>query len=191
MLFPIDLKYYLKFYCAPCLLRKKPSSFFSLPLCVYRESLKEKRILAKHGFALKLLYTIEEKACIMLYSKEEVKKTLEKKDVQKAFSFFGCKENCKFEYVFSTLANRFKSFAKNVVSGDNRGFPHEVGLFLGYPSEDVLQYYINQGKGYIFSGYWKVYTNLLQAHLEFKKYDEANAYCMNMPLFEIDKLFIA
>lgn len=191
MLLPVDMKYYLKVYCAPCLLGKKPSSLFSLPVSVYRESLKEKRTLAKYGFALKLLYIIEEKAHVMLYSKKEIKQMLKKRDVQKAFSFFGYKESYKFEHIFSALSSRLRSFAKGLITGNREGFPHEVGLFLGYPPEDVLQYYINKGKGYIFSGYWKVYTNPSKAYLEFKKYDEAKAYCMNMPLFDIDKLFIA
>ena len=105
MLLDVDMKGYLKFYCAPCLLGKKPSSLFSMPLSIYRESLKEKRMLAKHGFALKLLYVLEEKAHVILYSKDEIKKILKKQEVQKVFSFFGYRENYKFEHIFSKLSN--------------------------------------------------------------------------------------
>ena len=38
-------------------------------------------------------------------------------------------------------------------------FPHEVGIFLGYPADDVKGFISNGGKNYRFSGLWKVYGN--------------------------------
>lgn len=38
-------------------------------------------------------------------------------------------------------------------------FPHEIGLFLGYPYEDVMGFIENKGENYIISGCWKVYKN--------------------------------
>ena len=32
-------------------------------------------------------------------------------------------------------------------------FPHEIGIFLGYPLEDVVGFIENQGKNYTCSGY--------------------------------------
>ena len=43
--------------------------------------------------------------------------------------------------------------------GDNGSFPHEVGLFLGYPEEDVRGFMINQGKNCKCCGCWKVYCD--------------------------------
>ena len=37
------------------------------------------------------------------------------------------------------------------------GFPHEIGLFLGYPPEDVRGFIENETRNYKFTGYWKVY----------------------------------
>ena len=37
-------------------------------------------------------------------------------------------------------------------------FPHELGLFLGYPLEDVQGFIQNDGKNYLFKGFWKVYA---------------------------------
>ena len=37
--------------------------------------------------------------------------------------------------------------------------PHEVGLFLGYPPEDVEGFIENKGQGALYSGLWKVYSN--------------------------------
>ena len=33
-------------------------------------------------------------------------------------------------------------------------FPHEIGLFLGYPLGDVIGFMANAGKNYKFTGYW-------------------------------------
>ncbi len=32
-------------------------------------------------------------------------------------------------------------------------FPHEMGLLLGYPVEDVVGFMENNGKNYLYSGY--------------------------------------
>lgn len=39
------------------------------------------------------------------------------------------------------------------------GFPHEIGLFLGYPTEDVRGFIRYGGSNALCSGYWKVYEN--------------------------------
>ena len=39
------------------------------------------------------------------------------------------------------------------------GFPHEVGLFLGYPLDDVTGFIEQKGKNYKCCGIWKVYGN--------------------------------
>lgn len=36
-------------------------------------------------------------------------------------------------------------------------FPHEIGLFLGYPLEDVVAFEKNDGAFFKYSGSWKVY----------------------------------
>lgn len=41
----------------------------------------------------------------------------------------------------------------------NDSFPHEVGVFLGYPIEDVIQFEECQGKCCRYCGYWKSYCN--------------------------------
>lgn len=38
-------------------------------------------------------------------------------------------------------------------------FPHEIGIFLGYPYEDVIGFIENKGNSYLTNGYWKVYSN--------------------------------
>lgn len=53
----------------------------------------------------------------------------------------------------------------------NRDFPHEIGLFLGYPVEDVRGFIEQRGKGCKLSGYWKVYGDEQAARRLFRQFD--------------------
>lgn len=48
-------------------------------------------------------------------------------------------------------------------------FPHEIGLFLGYPPEDV-EGFIHRKQEAKFSGYWKVYGDVAAARKIFAQY---------------------
>jgi hypothetical protein len=49
--------------------------------------------------------------------------------------------------------------------------PHEVGLFLGYPLDDVLGFIRHGGRGYKLCGVWKVYGNVERAKNRFRQYE--------------------
>ena len=49
-------------------------------------------------------------------------------------------------------------------------FPHEIGFFLGYPTDDVLGFIAHEGRDYLAVGPWKVYTHLEQALATFERY---------------------
>ena len=49
-------------------------------------------------------------------------------------------------------------------------FPHEVGLFLDYPPEDVEGFIKHGGRSFSYSGYWKVYTNEEETRRLFERY---------------------
>ena len=51
-------------------------------------------------------------------------------------------------------------------------FPHEIGLFLGYPLGDVIGFTENHGKNCLCSGVWKVYTNPESAAGAFRKFSK-------------------
>ena len=55
---------------------------------------------------------------------------------------------------------------------DDEEFPHEVGLFLGYPLHDVLGFINNNGRDCRFCGCWKVYDNEHQVKEQFLKFKE-------------------
>ena len=59
-------------------------------------------------------------------------------------------------------------------------FPHEIGVFLGYPLEDVTGFIDNRGKGFLRSGTWKVYSNIAEAEKTFYKYKKCTDIYTNL-----------
>ncbi len=49
-------------------------------------------------------------------------------------------------------------------------FPHEVGIFLGYPLHDVQGFIRHKGKNSLCSGCWKVYAEPQKARRLFRRY---------------------
>lgn len=58
-------------------------------------------------------------------------------------------------------------------------FPHEVGIFLGYPLCDVVGFE-NDRSGFKFSGFWKVYGDLDEAERRMKMYKSCSEACMRL-----------
>ena len=54
-------------------------------------------------------------------------------------------------------------------------FPHEVGLFLGYPVEDVIGFIENKGKNCLCCGCWKCYGDPQAARRRFERYHRCTA----------------
>lgn len=53
---------------------------------------------------------------------------------------------------------------------ENAVFPHEIGLFLGYPLGDVIGFMENGGRNSICSGCWKVYCDAEEAVRTFQRF---------------------
>ena len=49
-------------------------------------------------------------------------------------------------------------------------FPHEIGLFLGYPVSDVVGFMKSPEEGVKYTGFWKVYGDIDHALKTFEKY---------------------
>lgn len=57
-------------------------------------------------------------------------------------------------------------------------FPHEIGIFLGYPLEDVVGFIEHQGRHYTCRGPWKVYGDPVAAQTRFSHYHRCTErYC--------------
>lgn len=72
-------------------------------------------------------------------------------------------------------------------------FPHEIGLFLSYPIEDVKGFIENNGRNCRCCGYWKVYDQEERAISMFAKFDRCKAVYRRMCKqgTSINKLIVA
>ncbi len=61
--------------------------------------------------------------------------------------------------------------------------PNEIGVFLGYPLEDVIDFY-HKKKDFQCIGYWKCYNNKARALKIFEHYDSTKCIEMNKILRE-------
>ena len=61
---------------------------------------------------------------------------------------------------------------KKLKAGED--FPHEIGLFLGYPPADVEGFIENKALNYKFSGCWKVYGDADKARETFDRYKKCS-----------------
>ena len=55
---------------------------------------------------------------------------------------------------------------------ESQEFPHEIGLFLGYPLADVVGFVENKGKNCLCTGFWKVYGDEQEAKKQFARYQK-------------------
>lgn len=70
-------------------------------------------------------------------------------------------------YDTEDLEKSIKKLKSRVLEDD---FPHEIGLFLGYPYEDVECFINNCGQKELCSGCRKVYKDKMKKEIIFKKY---------------------
>lgn len=68
-----------------------------------------------------------------------------------------------------TLAETLRLLTRRLCQGPD--FPHEVGVFLGYPLQDVLGFIEHRGANCLCSGCWKVYHEPQRAQRTFRRYE--------------------
>jgi hypothetical protein len=80
------------------------------------------------------------------------------------------------DYPGGPVLEGYLSFLKKRFAGP--GFPHEVGVFLGYPLEDVICFSAGKPSPYACRGYWKVYHRPEKAERTFAYMDAARIALM-------------
>lgn len=97
---------------------------------------------------------------IYVCRREKLQKDLQKNGVKEFLKKYGY-ENTDEEEVIACLKARLNLEEK---------FPHEIGLFLGYPLGDVIGFIENAGKNSKCAGCWKVYCNECETMKLFEKF---------------------
>ncbi len=150
----------LAVYCSPTLAGIKPASLmacgFGVPVPVepYRCA------FSPRGIEFATVHTVDGRCLLLVYHRKLMEQRLSDPAVGEALEGFGYPGREGYAVKLERLISKLES---------GGCFPHEIGLFLGYPVEDVLGFIRNKGKECKLCGYWKVYGDAEAANLEFKR----------------------
>ena len=160
---PLEVK--IAGQCAPVLAGVKPSNMLVLENKHIRDVV---RTLEGTGLSWRCLYAGEEKNIWLLYRKVALEEIVFRQEERSFLAENGYEEE-RLDQMLIRLGQRFREYRKT----QDVPFPHEMGVFLGYPMADVKGFIKHEGKNYLYSGYWKVYGDLSEAKQLFYKFDRA------------------
>lgn len=156
-------------HCAPVLMGTKLANLISVSKADagYKEELLKKYncIFKSYGIAIEKVCECNERMQLFVYNEERLARHLQKTRVSEFLSDYGY-ESSELEPCISQLKSKLRHFE----------FPHEIGIFLGFPLDDVRSFIENQGQNYVFCRYWKVYHNPELAKRTFNLYDRLRAF---------------
>lgn len=124
-------------------------------------------ILRRTGLAFVRLNQMKNKVTFLLFRRKELGAYLQNLDVQQILTEYGY-EDLSFRGIIRMFASRYQAYVEKEAE-----FPHEMGLLLGYPVEDVRGFILHKGKNFLYSGYWKVYACVEAKQEMFRQYEEA------------------
>ncbi len=157
---------------APTLAGIKTGSLFPCP-CEDREELladirQLNRRLSPKGLCLLPIRFLAGQALLYLYRPAGLRRDLRNAQASALLRWAGCgDESC--ERCVARLSCRFR---------EGKEFPHEVGLFLSYPPEDVRGVIDHRACGFKCAGLWKAYGDEEKARSLFAKYKKCTEiYC--------------
>ena len=152
-------------HCAPALCRLKPANLVSFAKREFPELphvlQTYQPVMESYGIHMELLCSCDKRWLVLVYDPALLQRQLSQSTVSNllqrdGYPAGGMRAQLEF------LKYRLQRY---------RTFPHEIGLFLGYPISDVLAFQQNRGEGCKLWGYWKVYTNVEAAKKSFATFD--------------------
>ena len=148
---------------SPTLARLKAGSLFAVPRgndeSLAQEIDRLNAILVPRGVRLTALRGEAGRTLMYLYREDALRASLLSPDVQALLSEYGYR--CfTTEAALALLRSRLAA---------SRSFPHEIGVFLGYPLADVVGFIRNGGRNCLCSGCWKAYSNEHEARRTFAR----------------------
>lgn len=140
-------------HCAPTLAGLKSASLFSYFHAgednVRKELREVNELLNSRGVYVEALLWREKSVLIYTYRLTLLEKELRQPGMWELLEKYGYK-NSEVDDCIRHLKERLMN---------DSCFPHEIGIFLGYPLEDVKGFIDNNGKNCKSCGLWKVYCN--------------------------------
>ena len=158
--------------CAPTLAGIKIGSLFNCTCLSGHDVFDRIRHLNKrllsHGIRIIPFTSSDASTLVYVYRPDQLGGYLEQDDVRVILEDLGYPVH-DADLCVRELADRL--YEKDL-------FPHEIGLFLGYPAQDVKGFMEHHAKGCKCTGCWKVYGDEKEAKKLFEKYRKCtDIYC--------------
>lgn len=162
-------------HCSPTLAGMKTANMFT---CLFQNENEMRdiirrwnKILGKKGLRVIPLRFQKNRALVYMYRPARLLQDL-KHDI-------ACRLLTERGYGMETMGRCVLQLVKRL--GECEEFPHEIGLFLGYPPEDVCGFIENKAEGCKCVGCWKVYGDAEAAQKTFAKYKKCtDVYCAQL-----------
>lgn len=158
--------------CSPTLAGLKTGNIFSCDFASRREltdSIRRwNKMLVKKGLRMLPLRCQDHRALIYVFRPSYLSRDLGRRTASRLLSERG--------YCFDSQAKCIMQLMRRL--DESEEFPHEIGLFLGYPPEDVRGFIENRAGDCKCVGTWKVYGDVEKAKQLFAAYKACTAsYC--------------
>ena len=159
-----DIETQLAMQCAPVIMGLKISNLLIIP---NENTDKVRKILEGSNLSSRILFVQKEKTILLVYREDCLIKYLLQNKIKELLWQLGYRE-FELEKLLSVFSGRYIRYCRY---GGN--FPHEMGVLLGYPIEDVIGFMENEGKNFLYTGYWKVYANIGEKIHLFQEFESA------------------
>ena len=151
-------------HCSPTLASLKCGSLFSVTpedmTQTQREAQALSDALAPKGLAIRVIDVGDGRALCYLYRPGQLRRVLAG-EKESAFLAEQGYPDLRVEAAVDLLCARL---------AQGGAFPHEIGLFLGYPIDDVVAFIANKGRNCLCCGCWKCYTDAEAAQKAFCRF---------------------
>ena len=152
--------------CAPTLAGMKPGSIFCFnhsPLEVSRQKVCQwNKQLEPFGLTVQILLERpgSSSVIVFVYRRDRLEQMLSD-DAYQSFLAEAGYERTNLDGLLGQLAYRLRTQPE---------FPHEIGVFLGYPLRDVIGFIENHGRNFTCCGFWKSYGDPAEMQVCFACY---------------------
>ncbi len=154
--------------CAPTLAGLKTGNMFSVKNDRYdicQEIRKLNALLVRKGLRLVPIRQMKGRTLVYLYRPDRLEEDLNDPCAVEILSEKG--------YPCGNTGLCLAELIRHL--GRDEQFPHEIGLFLGYPPSDVKCFLQDPCKGVKCVGCWKAYSNECESMKTFEKYKKCTA----------------
>lgn len=178
-----DIEYfdkYMLFLLAPVVSGFKPSSTITLKkkskeYLIWRNY--KKTFMNKIDLDYIVLREDENAIILLIYSEEKLKKVISSKKIKMFLIKLGYTINLNFNIkdILNVLVYRYEKIH----------CPHELGIFLGIPLDDVIDFMECNEKKCLICGYWKVFNDFDNAVEIFNNYNKSKEIVLNCGILEM------